>query len=123
MYTSKKELDYLGWKFIGQLKKLGLHYLAELAEGIKLINLILSQMNNGRLSNSGYSLIDRDYIDIELARLLNGPSNYELINGKIFIKSLNKFHCIHAIIKTQVELRNQEDLVFKVFDWMNVQNY
>ena len=99
MYTSKKELDYLDWKFIGQLKKLGLHYLPE---GIKLINLILNQMNNERLSNSGSSLIDRDYIDIELARLLNGPSNYELINGKIFIKSLNKFHCIHARIKTQV---------------------
>lgn len=103
-------------KFIGLLNKLGLHYLPE---GIKLINLILSKMNNGRLSNSGSSLIDRDYIDLELARLLNGPYNYELINGKIFIKSLNKFHCIHAIIKTQVELRNQEDLVFKVFDSMN----
>jgi hypothetical protein len=51
----------LDWKFIGQLKKLGLHYLPE---GIKLINLILSQMNNGRLSNSGSSLIDRDYIDL-----------------------------------------------------------
>jgi len=38
-------------------------------------------MNNGRLSNSGSSLIDRDYIDSELARLLYGPSNYELING------------------------------------------
>jgi len=113
-FHSKKELDYLDWKFIGQLKKLGLHYLPE---GIKLINLILSQMNNGRLSNSGSSLIDRDYIDLELARLLNGPSNYELINGKIFIKSLNKFHI--ARIKTQVELRNQEDLVFKVFDSMN----
>ncbi len=54
-FHSKKELDYLDWKSIGQLKKLGLHYLPE---GIKLINLILSQMNNGRLSNSGSSLID-----------------------------------------------------------------
>jgi hypothetical protein len=60
-FHSKKELDYLDWKSIGQLKKLGLHYLPE---GIKLINLILSQMNNGRLSNSGSSLIDRDYIDL-----------------------------------------------------------
>ncbi len=72
----------MDWKFIGQLKKLGLHYIPE---GIKLINLILSQMNNGRLSNSGSSLIDRDYIDLELARLLNGPSNYELINGKFLL--------------------------------------
>jgi hypothetical protein len=72
----------LDWKFIGQLKKLGLHYIPE---GIKLINLILSQMNNGRLSNSGSSLIDRDYIDLKLARLLNGPSNYELINGKFLL--------------------------------------
>jgi hypothetical protein len=84
-------------------------------------------MNNGRLSNSGSSLIDlrtpaslrgaRDYIDSELARLLYGPSNYELINGKIFIKSLNKFHTVRS--KIQVELRDQEDLVFKIFDSMN----
>lgn len=66
-------------------------------------------MNNGRLSNSGSSLIDRDYIDSELARLLNGPSNYELINGKIFIKSLNKFHTVRS--KIQVELRDQEDFL------------
>ena len=67
-------------------------------------------MNNERLSNSGNSLVDRDYINSEITRLLNGPSNYELIKGRIFIKSLNKFHT--GRIKTQVELRDQEDLVF-----------
>jgi hypothetical protein len=75
-------------------------------------------MNNERLSNSGNSLVDRDYINSEITRLLNGPSNYELpIKGRIFIKSLNKFHT--GRIKTQVELRDQENLVFKIFDSMN----
>lgn len=74
-------------------------------------------MNNGRLSNSGSSLVERDYIETEKARLLNGPSNYELIDGKVFIKSLNKFLIVRN--KTQVELRDQEDIVFKVFDSMN----
>jgi len=49
-FHSKKELDYLDWKSIGKLKNLGLHYHPE---GIKLIELILSQMNENRLSTTG----------------------------------------------------------------------
>lgn len=113
-FHSKKELDYSDWKSIGQLKNLGLHYLAE---GKKLIELILSQMNNNRLSNSGNKTVDKDYIASEVNRLLNGPSNYEIIKGRIFIKSLNKFYT--GRLKIQVELRDQEGLVFKTFDSMN----
>nr|QJQ35260.1 LAGLIDADG endonuclease [Fusarium lactis] len=113
-FHSKKELDYSDWKSIGQLKNLGLHYLAE---GKKLIELILSQMNNNRLSSSGNKVIDRDYIAREVSRLLNGPSNYEMIKGRIFIKSLNKFYT--GRLKIQVELHDQEGSVFKTFDSMN----
>nr|SNU77049.1 TPA: LAGLIDADG endonuclease [Fusarium oxysporum f. sp. cucumerinum]SNU77078.1 TPA: LAGLIDADG endonuclease [Fusarium oxysporum f. sp. cucumerinum]SNU77107.1 TPA: LAGLIDADG endonuclease [Fusarium oxysporum f. sp. cucumerinum] len=113
-FHSKKELDYSDWKSIGQLKNLGLHYLPE---GKKLIELILSQMNNNRLSNSGNKIIDRNYIASEVNRLLNGPSNYEIIKGRIFIKSLNKFYT--GRLKIQVELHDQEGSVFKTFDSMN----
>jgi hypothetical protein len=37
-------------------------------------------MNNGRLSNSASSLIDRDYIDLELGRLLNGGASSLIMN-------------------------------------------
>nr|SNU77826.1 TPA: LAGLIDADG endonuclease [Fusarium oxysporum] len=113
-FHSKKGLDYSDWKSIGQLKNLGLHYLAE---GKKLIELILSQMNNNRLSNSGNKTVDRDYIAREVNRLLNGPSNYEIIKGRIFIKSLNKFYT--GRLKIQVELHDQGGSVFKTFDSMN----
>jgi hypothetical protein len=66
----------------------GLHYLSE---GEILIDLIISQMNNNRLSTSGIKPVDRNLIDSQLIKLLNGPSNYEIIDDKIFIKSLNKF--------------------------------
>jgi hypothetical protein len=68
-------------------------------------------MNNNRLSTSGIKPVDRNLIDSQLNPWLNGPSNYEIIDGKIFIKSLNKF--LPNRIKTQVELQDKEGLVFK----------
>lgn len=116
-FHSKKKLDYLDWKSIGLLKSKGLHYLSE---GKELIELILSQMNNNRLSDSGNSVVDRDYIKSEIARLLNGPSNYETIKGKIFIKSLNKYQSLSFLEKkTKVVLRDLEGLEFQTFESMN----
>lgn len=45
-WHSKKYLDYLDWKAILKLKQLGLQYLPE---GLNIIKLIVSQMNNNRL--------------------------------------------------------------------------
>jgi hypothetical protein len=112
--STKKKLDYLDWKSIGELKSLGLHCLSE---GKILFDLIISQMNNNRLSTSGIKPVNRNLIDSQLNQLLNGPSNYEIIDGKIFIKSLNKF--LPNRIKTQVELQDKEGLVFKTFDSKN----
>jgi len=114
IFHSKKELDYIDWKYIGKLKNLGLHYLPE---GVKLIELILSQMNENRLSTTGVKLVERNFIESEVTKLLNGPSNYEIREGRIFIKSLNKYHSGRT--KTKVELKDQEGLVFKIFDSMN----
>ena len=48
-------------------------------------------MNNNRLSTPGIKPLDRNLINSQLIKLLNGPSNYVIIDDKIFIKSLNKF--------------------------------
>jgi len=62
------------------LKEQG-HHLSE--QGEKLINLILSQMNKNRLStNSSQPIVDRNRLLEEVNKLLNGPSNIELRNGR-----------------------------------------
>jgi hypothetical protein len=57
-----------------------------------LIELIISQMNNNRLSTN-YSLpISRALLLDEINQLLLGPSNFELKNGKLWVISLNKYY-------------------------------
>ena len=51
-WRSKKLLDYQDWKFILRLKELGLQYTEE---GLKVIDQIINQMNDNRLSTSGVS--------------------------------------------------------------------
>ena len=63
------------------LKEQG-HHLSK--QGIKLLDLILSQMNNNRLStNSSQPVSDRESLLVEVNLLLNGPSNFELRNDRI----------------------------------------
>ena len=52
---------------------------------------ILSQMNNNRLSTSKVPKVDRELLQVDITKLLNEPSNYEIKDGRIFIKSLNRF--------------------------------
>ena len=87
-WHSKKYLDYCDWKSILNLRNMGLHYLPE---GKALIERITQQMNNYRLSSSLQPKIDRPLLEIEINRLLNGPSNYEIREGKTFIKSLDRY--------------------------------
>lgn len=90
-WQSKKFLDYNDWKAIFYLYKKGLNYLQE---GETLIKRILNQMNNNRLSTSKASSatkVDRDIIQMDIDKLLSKPSNYEIKDGRIFIKSLNRF--------------------------------
>lgn len=62
------------------LKEQG-HHMSE--QGVKLINLILSQMNNNRLStNSNQPVIDRALLLVEITKLLSESSNFELRNGR-----------------------------------------
>ena len=89
-WHSKKQFDFQDWKNILMLKEQG-HHLSE--QGEKLINLILSQMNKNRLStNSSQPIVDRNRLLEEVNKLLNGPSNIELRNGRKWIISLKKYY-------------------------------
>jgi hypothetical protein len=72
------------------IRKRGLHYLTE---GETLIELILQQMNNNRLSTADKPGVDRAQLLLKIDELLSLPidTNYEIIDGKTFIKSLNRF--------------------------------
>lgn len=54
------------------LKEQGHH----LSEGVELINLTLSQMNNNRLSTSNQPPVDRVLLLEKFSQLLSGPSNF-----------------------------------------------
>lgn len=87
-WHSKKFLDYGDWKAIFNVYKKGLNYIKE---GEALIKRILSQMNNNRLSTSKVPRVNRDLIQVDIAKLISKPSNYEIKDGRVFIKSLNRF--------------------------------
>lgn len=101
-WQSKKKLDYQDWKIILKFRKLGLHYTDE---GVKVLNSILSGMNNNRLTTSGSSLSveERGILNSNITKLLEGPSNFEVKeDGRVFIKSLNKYYSNKANIRLEL---------------------
>lgn len=112
-WRSKKELDFQDWVAIFKLKERG-HLYQE--EGKNLLNLIISQMNNNRLStNQGENLpqIEREQLYLEINKLLNGPSNIEVKEEGIFIKSLNYFSTGSG--KIAVHIVSNQGLILKTF--------
>ena len=80
-WHSKKYLDYLDWKSVLRLRQLGLQYLAE---GLKIIKLIVSQMNNNRLSSNSSTKIESLYTMRLIVCGSSGPSNNEVKeNGSV----------------------------------------
>jgi len=72
-------------------------------------------MNNNRLSTSGLPRVDRAHLQIEIDKLLSGPSNLEeKEDGRIFIKSLNRYLSTSA--KIRVELQDENGNAIKIFD-------
>ncbi len=115
-WHSKKEKDYQDWKTILRLKQLGLHYTDE---GIRVINLILNQMNLKRLSSSNSVKVDKESLNKSsfAVNLLNGPSNIETHeDGRIFVKSLNRYFNQAARDKIQVEVKDESGLTVNIFD-------
>ena len=68
---------------------MGLHHSEE---GVRVINLILSQMNSKRLSTNDLDRVERALLNTQIEKLLNGPSNFEIKeDGRVYIISLNKY--------------------------------
>ncbi|GAA5114537.1 hypothetical protein GCM10023339_20370 [Alloalcanivorax gelatiniphagus] len=99
------------------LKDKGLHYTED---GVAVIQSILNRpyevwLNNFRLSTSLKSpTIDRNELDRLIGKLLNGPSNYENIDGNTFIISLNRFKFLGG--KKGVEIVDEKGSVLFRFD-------
>jgi hypothetical protein len=74
-------------------------------------------MNNNRLSSNqdeNYPVIDREQLYLKINQLLNGPSNIEVKeDGRLFIKSLNRFYTGSG--KTEVQIISDKGLVLKTF--------
>ena len=112
IWLSKKELDYKDWKVILNLRDLGLHYTKD---GLKVIEQIFNQMNNNRLSsNKIHNSTDSLLLLKEIDRLLTGPSNFEIKQGKVWIKSLNKYKL--SSIKIKLALIDEKGLILNSFD-------
>jgi hypothetical protein len=95
------------------LKEKGQHFTKE---GINVIHKILSQMNNSRLSTNSIKVEvdDGPLLQLEIDKLLAAPSNLEIKqDGRIFIKSLNKYYSDRNSIS--VELHDEKGLVVNTF--------
>ena len=121
IWQSKKLLDFKDWKQVAKLKEKGLHFTDE---GKELIKWIIGQMNSKRLSthaSGGYTKAGNNTLESKMhaliEKLLNGPSNFEIReNGRIFIKSLNKYYSARDSLS--IELQNIDGLVVKTFGSM-----
>jgi hypothetical protein len=93
------------------LKEKGHHYSKQ---GKDLIDLILSQMNNNRLSTSNKPIVDRDNLSLKIQALLNKPSNLELREGRVWIISEARFQSEGGKSKA-LELRDDQGNLVNAF--------
>ena len=110
-WRSKKENDYKHWKTILKIKDNGFHYTEE---GLKLIPLIISQMNNRRLSTSSLPTVDRASLDADILPLLSRPSNYKNKENGIWIISKNRY--LKGGVSKAVLLIDQKGSILHSFD-------
>ena len=98
-----------------KLTELGLQYTDK---GLRIIDTILSQMNNNRLSSSGSIKVDRALLQTEIDTLLSQPSNFKhRQDGSVYIKSLNRKYSVRGKGKLKVIIQDiQKDLVLYTFD-------
>lgn len=114
VWHSKKYLDFQDWVKILELRD-RCHQYGE--EGKELMDQIVSQMNNNRLSTNKAPRVDRALLYTSVNKLLNGPSNCEIRDGKVWIKSLNRFRHKGGLIKPlAVQLQDQKGNIIKTFD-------
>ena len=87
-WQTKKKRDFKDWTSILMLRDKGFQYTDD---GLRLIELIISQMNSRRLSSSGAVIVDREFLYQEINLMLNKPSNLEVRNGNTWVISQNRF--------------------------------
>jgi len=113
-WRSKKYYDFKDWVHILKLRDRCHHYQTE---GKILMDLIISQMKNSRLSTAGKPAVDRVFLQTSINSLLAGPSNCEIREGKTWIKSLNRFRPEGGLIKPMaVQFQDQKGNIIKAFD-------
>lgn len=112
-WQSKKVKDYQDWKALISIIDLGLHYTDE---GKKIISRILAQMNNNRLSTiNNWTEEDRTLLLTDIALLINKGSNYMILDGKTYIKSLNRFLSTNKKVAVQL-IAGDTGVILKTFD-------
>lgn len=112
-WRSKKSLDFKDWVNILKLKDRCHQYEDK---GKKLMDTIINQMNSKRLSTSGVKLIPGDSLLKKVNDLLNGPSNCEIRDGKVWIISLNRFRPVGGLIKPmKIQLQDLNGNIVKTF--------
>lgn len=84
---TKKSKDFFDWSNIVKIYYNGYHILSE---GIELINLIKSHMNNYRLSTNSPIEYDKNIVEEKLNYLFSLPSPYEIKDGIRFIRGTDK---------------------------------
>jgi len=83
------------------------------------MSIINNQMNSRRLSTNTVGkeaelVVDRKFLDVEIDKLLRAPSNFEIKeNGRIWIKSLNRYYSDGNKIK--VHLKDENGLLISTF--------
>ncbi len=87
-WRSKKFLDFEDFSWVFKLKEQGHH---RTYKGKILIDSFLEQMNNNRLSTFGKPRVDKGLLISQAKIILQGPSNYKKVKGKIWIISENKW--------------------------------
>lgn len=110
-WHGKKYLDFIDFKNVLSLKDKGHHFSKE---GKDLINLILSQMNNNRLSTSNNPIVDKEELNIKVQTFLHKPSNLELRDGRMWIVSEERFQSEGGKSKA-LELRDDQGNLVKAF--------
>lgn len=110
-WHTKKEHDFKDWVLILKLKEKGFHYTEK---GIEIINGLISQMNRYRLSTFKNSVkIDREQLLKEANELLNSPSNFVNIDGRVYINTLNRF--LGKTVAMELEIQDENGNILKTF--------
>ncbi len=109
-WQTKKKKDFEDWVSILMLRDKGFQYTDD---GLRLIELIISQMNSRRLSNSGKATVDRELLHKEINLMLSKPSNLEIRNGNLWIISHNRF--IKGVTQNEIQLIDDKGEVARTF--------